>query len=284
MAVRVVTDSTSDIPQTLVEELGITLVPLFVHFGEEGYRDRVEIDADTFYQRLTQSRLFPTTSVPPPSTFLEVYQELAKDAEGIVSVHISSKLSGTWSSAKTAAAEAALACPLEVVDSGTATMALGLVVIEAARAAQRGASFEEVLEVTRGAMQRSRLFFMVETLEYLQKGGRIGRARSLLGTLIQIKPILTVRDGEVHPARQVRTRAKAVEALYEMVVQHQPFQALSVLYTTDTEDARTFRDRLAAHFPAEQIIVARAGPVIGAHVGPGGLGAAFLMNHADQGG
>lgn len=276
MTVRVVTDSTSDIPQEIVEELGITLVPLFVHFGEEGYRDRVEIDAESFYQRLTQSQVFPTTSVPPPSAFAEVYQRLAQEAEGIVSIHISSKLSGTWSSAKTAAMEAAVACPIEVVDSGTATMALGLVVIEAARAAQQGASLPEVLEVTRRAMQQSRLLFLVETLEYLQKGGRIGRARALLGTLIQIKPILTVRDGEVHPARQVRTRGKAIEALYEMVLQHQPLRALSVLYSTGVEDAWALRDRLGVHFPAEQIIIARAGPVIGAHVGPGGLGAAFL--------
>jgi DegV family protein with EDD domain len=162
---------------------------------------------------------------------------------------------------------------VEVVDSLTVSLALGLVAIAAARAAQQGAALEDVVRVARDASDRVHLLFVLDTLEYLRRGGRIGKARAFLGTLIQVKPLLTVRDGEIHPARQVRTRARALDALYEWVLQQKPIEAMGVVYSTGEEDARALLQRLGE---TGEVITSRVGPVLGAHAGPGCLGVALL--------
>ena len=280
MTIRIVTDSTADLSPELARSLDITVVPLNVHFGPEVLSDGIDIDAPTFYRRLTTSRIHPTTSQPSAGVFAETYGAVAEHADAIVSIHVSAKLSGTYNSAMLGVQEAHLATPVQVIDSRSVSLALGLVVIATARTAQQGAGLEEVVRRANEAIERVRLLFVLDTLEYLQRGGRIGKARAFLGTLIQVKPLLTVREGEIHPARQVRTRARAQEALYEWALQQQPAEAMAVVYSTGEEDARAFSARLKeALGPASEtveLLLARVGPVLGVHAGPGCLGVAVL--------
>ena len=281
MAVRIVTDSTADLPPELVEKWGITVVPLYVNFhgrnasvALESLRDGPDIGADAFYQRLAASSTLPTTSQPTVNDFLQQYRALCQDDDRVISVHISSKLSGTVSSALQARGQMEDPKKVEVVDSGLASMALGLAVLAGARAAAAGLDSEDVVQAVREACTQTQVFFMVDTLEYLQKGGRIGKAQALLGSLLSIRPILTVRDGEVHPLERVRTRAKALQRLASLVEERSPVSELCLMHGTTPEDITRLTERLAGVVPAEDLIVSRIGPVIGAHCGPGLLGVA----------
>jgi DegV family protein with EDD domain len=277
MPVWIVTDSSGDLPLTLAAELGITVVPAIVRFGEESFLDGVEIDHDTFYRRLREERLFPTTSQPSPGQFAEVYDRLAPGAEGIVSIHLSSRLSGTFNSAVQGARSCGSACPVEVVDSLSTSLGMGLIVLEAARLARSGASLEAVLAAVRGWIPRSRLCAALDTLEFLAKGGRIGRAKHLLGTLVRIRPVLAIQDGEVQPVRPLRTRGQVAVFLDDYVRQHRPVHALGVVYSTGLTEAEALADQLADLHPRESIIFGRVGPGLGSHTGPGMLGVALLQ-------
>lgn len=280
MAVRVVTDSTSDLPPQVAQELGVVVVPLNVHFGTEQYRDGIDISADEFYRRLIQGSVFPTTSQPSPGTFLETYNALAEETDEIISIHFSSKLSRTFDSALLAKQDVKKPCQIEVVDSKQASMGIGLVVIAAARAAQGGASLSEVVEVSTNAVDGIRTFFTCDTLEYLRKGGRIGKVSAFLGSLLNIKPILTVKDGEAHPLERVRTRSKALDRLYELVANLSNIADMTLAYSTNQEDADKLAQRLSAHFPIERMYKARFGPVLGTHIGPGAVGVAVRLEEA----
>ena len=277
MAVRVVTDSASDLPSDLAESLGITVVPCNVNFGTETFKDGVDISADEFYRRLTEGPTLPTTSQPSIGDFAQVYDELGKDADGIVSVHVSSKLSGTHNSAVQGKAQSAAQCPIEVVDSAQACMGQGMVAMAAARVAAQGAGIGEVAEAARGAVPRSQLYFLVNTLEYLERGGRIGKAKALLGTILKIKPMLTVKDGEVHELGKARTFAKGVARLQEVARGSAPLESLCILHTTTPELAReiaaSFNDLLPGD---EEAFISRTGPTVGTYVGPGVIGVALL--------
>jgi DegV family protein with EDD domain len=205
--------------------------------------------------------------------FAEAYRVAAQGADAIVSIHISAKLSRTYNSALLGAEEAGLIVPVQVLDSRTVSLALGLIVVAAARAAQSGANREEVVRIAEAATERTHLLFMLDTLEYLQRGGRIGKARAFLGTLIQVKPLLTLREGEIHPARQVRTRARAVDALVEWA-QGQKAEAMGVVYSTLEADAQALAARLT---PPKELIMSQIGPVLGVHAGPGALGVAVRV-------
>ncbi len=277
MAVKVVTDSTSDLAPDLAESLGITVVPCNVQFGTESLKDGVDILADEFYERLTVGPVHPTTSQPSPGDFVEVFDRLGEEADGIVSVQVSAKLSGTYNSAIWAKEETTAKCPIEVVDSAQACLALGLTVIAAAEAANKGADTETVAKAARNAAPRSQLFFLVNTLEYLQKGGRIGKARAMLGTVLNIKPILTVQGGEVHELAKARTFKKGIAKLKEVAESYVPLEGLYVLHTTTPELAQEIADGLSDLVPdGKRPLVGRAGPTIGTYVGPGVLGIALL--------
>lgn len=278
MAVRVVTDSSADLPKPLVEELGITVVPAIVAFGDESFRDGIDIDHETFYQRLMAGDAAPITSQPSPAQFAEAYAQIGSHADGIVSIHVSAALSGTCNSATQAARP--VPCPIEILDSRTTSSGMGLVVIEAARVAQSGASFGQVLDTAQADIARSQMCFTLDTLEFLAKGGRIGKARRLLGTLLRIKPVLTVRNGVVEPLAQCRTQAQAIGALRRFVDQHRPCKALSVGYSTDRHAAAALADGLGHVFPKEATLLTRIGPAIGSHVGPGCLSVALLEDRA----
>ena len=176
MAVKVVTDSTSEIPRDLAQSLGITIVPLEVNLGTEVFKDGVDLSSEEFFRRLTEGGVHPTTSQPPPGEFIQAYEELSKEADAIVSIHISSKLSGTLNSAEQAKTQADIKCPVEIVDSLHASIGLGMITIAAAHAANDGASLDEVTQAARGAMSRAQCFPLLDTLEFLQKGGRVGKA------------------------------------------------------------------------------------------------------------
>jgi len=275
MPVKIVTDSGADLPEELARELGITVVPIYVRFGEEVYRDRVSISADEFYERLTHDPVHPSTTQPGPQDFLEVYQKLSEGADGIVSIHISGKLSGTCNSALMARDMLETGCLVEVVDSETLSMSVGLIVIAAAEMAKAGESMDKIVAETKKAIPKTYLFFLLDTLEYLKRGGRIGKAKALLGSILSVKPMLTIKDGELVPAGQARTRAKGMDKLFDFVENAGNIQDLAVVYNTTPDEAQTLAARLGSVFAREKIRIARVGPGLGVHGGPGAMLVSF---------
>ncbi len=275
MTVKVITDSTADLPPALAEELGITVVPLNVHFGTEVYRDGVEITADEFYRRLVTASRLPTTSQPTPGDFLSAYDEMGQTTDEILSVHVSAKLSGTMNSATQAREEYGGACRIEIIDSLQGSMGLGMLAIAAAEAARRGDSLDDVVTETRAAIPKVGFIGLLDTLEYLEKGGRIGKAQAFMGSLLRIKPLLTIRDGEAHPLERARTRAKGVDRMCELMQAEMPLKDLAVVYTTTPDEARALAQRLQSYLPQGEVILSQVGPVVGTYLGPGVLGVAF---------
>jgi DegV family protein with EDD domain len=276
MVVKIVTDSSADIPEKIAKDLDISVVPLYVRFGEQVYRDRIDISEDDFYQRLTRDTIHPSTIQPSPQDFTNVYKNLAKDADGIVSIHISSKLSGTWNSASQAK-ESITECPIEVFDSQTLSSGLGLIVISAARLAKDGAKMSDVVKHTKKAMSTVHLLALLDTLKYVLLGGRIGKAKALVGSLLNVKPILTLKDGEVMPAGQVRSRSKGIDRLLEFAKSAKSIQDLSIAYNTTLDEAQALAERMAAAkiIDMDKIIIARIGPMLGVHLGPGAIIVAY---------
>ena len=277
LPVVIVTDSTSDLPKSLADELGITVVPLNVHFGDEVLLDGVTVHGDEFYRRLQSGGVFPKTSQPSAGAFAEVYRRLIDGgAKSIVSIHISSKVSGTYNSAMQAKAEVGDDVPIEIVDTMQASMGLGLVVIEAAKAVASRSSGAETAALARELSGRTRFFGLIETLEYLHRGGRIGRAQMLLGSLLKIHPILTMQDGVAHPLERARTRSKGLDRMSSIVRESAPLRSLSVLYSTQPQEA----DRLAAELkelaPDGHATIAQFGPVLGTYLGPDAMGVALI--------
>ncbi len=272
MAIKIVIDSTADMPSALVQAYGITVVPLNVHFGTEVFRDSIEISADEFYKRLASSPKLPTTSQPTVGDFLEVYQELSNTTDEIVSIHVSDKLSGTLNSANQAKGQYTGNARIEVVDSEHVSMGLGMVAIAASKAAQGGATIEDVVKEAKQTISKVQFVGLVDTLEYLEKGGRIGKAQALVGSILRLKPLLTVKNGEVHPLEKIRTRSKGIDRLCDIVKEHVPLESLAVVYTTTPDDAAQLADRLRPLVPSGDIPISQVGPVVGTHAGPGVLG------------
>ena len=278
MPIKVVTDSASDLPVEIAESLDITIVPCIVNFGTESYKDGVDLPADDFYDRLTSGSVFPTTSQPSPGDFAQVYDAISQEADGIVSIHLSSKLSRTYESAVQGKGESKAECPIEVLDSAQASMGIGMVAMAAARAAGQGASFEEVARAARAAAGRSQLYFLLDTLEYLQRGGRIGNARALVGSLLNIKPMLIVREGEVQELGKARTFPKGIAKLQDVTKGYAPLESVCVLHTTTPDLAREVAESIGDLLPEDQEpFIARTGPTVGAHVGPGVIGVGLLQ-------
>ena len=279
MAVRIVTDSTSDIGADTARDMGITVVSQNVHFGTRSFEDNISITPDDFYRMLSAAPEPPKTSQAPPGRFKQVYDQLGQDADGIVSIHISSKISGTCNSAIQGATATTSDCPIEVVDSGQASMGLGLVVIAAAELAMQGASQSEVVAAAMGAVRRAQCMCLFETLEYLQKGGRIGKAQALLGSVLRIKPMIIVRDGEVHPLGRARTFPKALARMKETARAFAPADSLAVMYSTTPDVARGVADDLRDMLPGgSEPYIARFSPALGVYAGPGAIGIALIQS------
>ncbi len=276
MTVRIVTDSTCDLPRDLVTAYNIVVVPLTVFFGEEAFLDGVEITANEFYERLKSSPVVPRTSQPSVEQFREAYERLAEETDEIVSIHLSSRLSGTLNAASVAREEATGKAHIDLIDSYTVSVGLGLVVLEAAAAAAAGGKLEDVVAATRRAMDRVSLRVVVDTLEYLQKGGRIGRARSLLGSVLSIKPLLHVVDGEVAPFERVRTRTKAIERMAEIASEQARAKMMFVACSGNDAEAQRFADMIRPQLPHTDIGIAPLGPIVGVYTGPNALGFAWI--------
>ena len=272
MPVRVVTDSTADLPPDVAQALGITVVPVLVRFGDEVFRDGVDLSSEEFFERLSHSTELPKTSQPPVGSFQEVYERLAWEADAIVSVHVSSKLSGTVSAAAMAAQMLGERCRVEVVDSLSVSMGLGFGAMAAAQVAQAGGTAEAAAAAARGVAQRHTFVTMLESLEYLRKGGRIGRATAFLGSMLHVRPLLTLVEGEAHPLGRERTRAKALDRMFEHCVSRDGISRVAVMHTTCPEDAVALADRARERLPHAELHVTRVGPALGVYGGPGTMG------------
>ena len=277
MPVQVVTDSTADLPRELVESQGIAVVPLTVRFGTEEFRDGVDITPEAFLHKLESSPLLPTTAQPSPKTFEGVYQEILTRGQDAVSIHISAKLSGTMNSARLARQELGDPPGIAIVDSQWTSMALGLIVLAAGREAARGAGWDDVVTATRSAMRRVRLLLFVDTLEYLQRGGRIGKAQAFLGGLLSVKPLITLKDGEVYPEERVRTRSRALERLRSWADGLGDIEEFCALHIDSPGDAEALRQHVQGRHRTAQAHITPVGPVIASHVGPGAVGLAALV-------
>jgi DegV family protein with EDD domain len=276
MPVRIVTDSVADIPADVVEKLGITVVPVLVRFGEDVYRDGIDITTDQFYDRLVNDKVFPVTSAPSLAAFASTYAKLAEETDEIVAIMLSSRVSGIYNVAVQSVGLIGSKCRVEVVDSQWAVMAQGFIVIKAAQAAQAGASLDEVLGIIRRNMCRVDLRAAFDTLEYLQRGGRIGKATALLGSMLKVNPVVTLKEGVVEPAGRARSRAKAIDMLYDFAASYAHIEEIAVEAAACPDDGDLLVERLGAIFPKERIYRSRTTPVIGTHTGPGLLLVAVL--------
>ncbi len=274
--VKIVTDSVSDIPAKVARELGITIVPLYVRFGSEVYRDGVELSSEEFYRKLTTSRIFPTTATAAPGEFAQVYDKLAEETDEILSIHASSKLTAIYDVALQGKEQMKRKCRVEVIDSLAAIMAEGFITIVAAKEAQTGARLGQIADMARKAIPKVHLRMCFDTLEYLRRGGRIGRAQALLGSMLRVNPILGLKDGEPYPFGRPRSRAKAIEQIYNFVRSFPNIRELAIEHATTPDEVEALVQRLGAVFPKERIYISTISPVIGAHVGPHVIGVAVL--------
>lgn len=273
MTVRIITDSTADIPLDIAKELDIVVIPQYLIFGAKSYKDRIDITEDEFYDKLVHGKVQPTTSQPTPQDFINLFNDACKDADGIVAILISTKLSGTVNSAEQAK-KAIKNCHIEVIDSRLIAMGLGMVVIEAAKMAKAGKDIKTITKAVKDMCSHVKLLIAFDTLEYLARGGRIGKAKSLVGSLLNVKPLLSIKDGELVPVSQVRSRAKGKEKLLEFVESTKDLEELCVIHATTEPEARELAASIKA-IPPSKITVARLGPVVGNHTGPGVLAIAI---------
>jgi DegV family protein with EDD domain len=276
--VAIVTDSVADLSPQVAEEFGITVVPLVVRFGTDLYRDGIDLSPDQFYGKLRTSKVLPATSVPTPAAFADAYDKLAEKTNEIVVICLTSKLSATYQVALQAAGLMKKRCHVEVLDSQWGVMAQGFIAIAAAKAAQAGASIDEVLDVARHTMKRVDMRAAFDTLEYLERGGRIGKAQAFLGSLLKVNPIIGLKDGETYPCARERSRTKAIAHLYNFAAGFSNVEGLAVEYATDLDEANRLVQRLHSKYPQVPIYLSRASPVIGTHTGPGLILVSVLGN------
>lgn len=276
----IVTDSTAYIPDELVEKYGIMVAPQILLWGEETFLDGVNITPAEFYARLQSTDVMPTSSQATPAYFIELFQPLVEEGANILAILISSKLSGTIQSA-VQAREQYPGATIEIVDSESTAMELGFQVLAAARALEAGKSFKEVLELAQNAKKHTGVYFAVETLEFLHRGGRIGGASKLLGTALNIKPLLAVIDGRVESIEKVRTKSKAYDRLLDVIAEQidgKPNLRLATLHAAAEDDAMILLKKAEARFNPVESIVAEVSPVVGTHAGPGTCGLAYSVD------
>ncbi len=284
MVLRIVTDSTADLPAEVVQEYGITVVPLSVLFGDEELLEGVDITSDEFFVRLVRESAVPTTSQPPPQRFRDAYESLVSEgADEILSIHVSGSLSGTLEAARRGAAGLDRV-RIRHVDSRFTSLGLGLGVITAARAAQEGRPLDEVVELVEDQFQRTSLYFVVDTMEYLRRGGRMGRAAETFGSLLRIKPLLAIQGGELVAVARVRTKSRAIEEMLRRVAELRPILYAGAAHAATPQDLEYVTDRLHGLAPDAPILTTSIGPTVGTHGGPGliGVGAVRAPSESDS--
>jgi DegV family protein with EDD domain len=272
--VKIVTDSAAHFEPGDLKDLEIEVVPIGVRFGDALYRDGLDLTGEEFFRLMERSSVPPVTTPPPVETFLEVYSRLRKTTDQILSFHVSSRLSQTYQNA-TLAAEILLGrCRIFVVDSLSTSLGLGILVVEAAKLAADGAALDEIVRIIRGMIPHLYIVFFVETMDYLERGGRIGKAQAILGSMLNIKPFLFVEDGEIIPLEKVRTRAKALDKLFEFAAEFARIERLAIIQRDPhpNEETAALTERLRTVFPNMTIPVIQYGPVLACHVGPDAMG------------
>lgn len=274
--VKIICDSTADVPADVVKKLGISVVPLNVLFGMETYRDGIDLTPDQFYKRLVESKIHPTTSAPSPGYFSELFVKFSGETDEILVILLSSKLSATYESAVQAKALVGDICKIEIIDSQQTCGALGLPVIKAAEAAQSGVKLAELAASAKDWCSRAHSYMVFDSLEYLRKGGRIGRAQALMGGLLKITPVLTVRDGIVTPVQRTRSRSQAIDTLVNLVKGGNKIESLMIEDASTPEDLAILANRVAEYYPKEKTYRSTVSPVIGTHVGPHVLAVHFI--------
>jgi len=281
VTVRIVTDSTADLPQSMVEQLGITIVPLHVFFGNEAFEDGITITKDEFYRRLTaEGAPTPTTSAPSAGAFAAAYQEAGGTVDEVVSIHLSSELSATHTSALLGREQSGLAERIDVVDSGTVSAALGLLVTEAATMAQEGAARADIVQTVRDCISRTWFFGALGTLEYLRRGGRIGRAAAFLGSMLHVKPIIGFHDGAIYPIERTRGRARALQRVRQLIGDYGEMTRVAVGHTTDEEGMHAVEGFVREYAPDMPISRFQCGATIGTYLGPDAFGLALIQKPA----
>jgi DegV family protein with EDD domain len=281
--VRIATDSTADVPPALASELDIAVVPCQVFFGHEVYLDGVDLQPEAFYERLGRSSELPRTSQPAVGRFVDTYRRLLEEgAEAVVSIHVAGNYSGTINAAWAAAQTLHDPSRVEVIDSGQVSMGMGWAVVEAAKLAQSGATQAEVSQAVHGMLPRLRAAAVIDTLENLYKGGRISQVTATLGTVLQIKPLLTIQAGQVDVVAKVRTRSRALQRLGALVRSWGPLAAMAVLHTGAAELAQNLANSLHDLVPGQEMLVGPAGAALTTHLGLGAVGVLALVAPADS--
>jgi DegV family protein with EDD domain len=280
MKIQVIADSTSDMPEGLADELGIRVVPIYLRFGDKTYRDGVDITKEEFYTLLGSSPVHPATSQPNPEDFTSVYKEYCDNIEGIVSIHISSKISGTCNSATMAKNTLKSQCPIEIIDSRLNSGGLGLVVTAAARAAQNGADLAEVTEEANKAVKEVRMYGMFETMKYLARSGRVNKTIAAASRFLNVMPLLTFHDGEIVRAGLVRAISKGTDKIYDFVKKNTPIKELTIVHSQVLDQANRLKERLGEFIQEEKIAIAELGAGLGVHGGPGVLLAALRRSES----
>jgi DegV family protein with EDD domain len=266
--VKIVTDSCSDITPQLAQELGITVVPLYVQFGNETYRDNIDLSTEEFYRKLETSKMLPTTSTAIPVSFAELFTKLAEETNEILTITVSETFSATYVVALQGKDMVSKDCRIEVIDSKSGAGGEMLLVISAAKMAQSGANLDQIADWVRRAIPRVHVRMSFDTLEYLRRGGRIGKAQAFLGSLLKANPVLGIKEGDTFPIARPRSRTQAMDFLVNFVKDFSQVEALVIEDATTPDDLETLAERLKDIVPPERIYRSKVGPVVGTHVGP----------------
>jgi DegV family protein with EDD domain len=275
MTLRIVTDTTCDLPESVVEKFGITVIPLYINVGEQSFLDGKDLSRDEFYSRLPTLDPYPKTAAPGPDTFRQVYEQLAREgATAILSMHVASSLSGTFNSARLGA-EQVTSIPVTVFDSQQLSLGLGLQVLAAANEAAKGCTVSEIVSMLEDMVPRVHVFAVLDTLEYLRRSGRVNLAQAGMGTLLRIKPIIKLYCGELSTER-VRTSKRAMQRLVDLMESVAPLEQVAMLHSQSPEKAEELRIQAGALIPNKDVMVASITPIIGVHVGPGAVGVACI--------
>ena len=282
MTVNIVTDSVSDIPPEISQELGITVVPLYVHFGEQTYKDGVDLTTEEFYHKLETSPVLPRTSAPGPGVFAQIFDNLAKETNEILVITLSQKVSAVYQTALQGIELMKEKCQVTVVDSKTAIMGQGLLVTEAAKEALSGANLQKIVDNLYRRIGLVHIRATMDTLKYLAMGGRIGKAQAFLGAVLRVNPILGIKNGEAFPFGRERSRTKAIEALYKFSTSFASVKALAVEHALNSDEAKALAERIASVFSKVPLYKSMVSPVIGTHAGPGILSVSVLEAESNQ--
>jgi DegV family protein with EDD domain len=276
MTVKIITDSLADLPLEIIKKLDISVIPLHVLFGMDSFRDGVDMTTEQFYVRLVSTKIMPTTSVPNLGTFIDIYDSVAKKGDEILMLNVSHKLSATFDTATKAAEMVKTKVRIKVIDTLNIIMGQGMLVIQAAEMAKAGAGLDEIVQKVQKNILRIESRMAFDTLDYLKRGGRIGAAQAFLGSLLKINPVLGLRDGEIYPLSRERSRVKAIEALFNWVLNYRNIEMISVEDATTPDEADQLSERLKQKFPDKPFYRSKVGAVIGTHAGPSVIAVSVL--------